>query len=61
VEASLIFPVVIAVFVIAIYGGIQLYEEECKTVVSIEEEREIDIIPIFYRWKGLEELETGEG
>lgn len=56
----MIFPIVIAAFVLAIFGGIRLYEEENQTITQIESEEAIDIISIFYRWKGLEELGNSE-
>lgn len=54
IEAALILPLVLMLFVLAMNGGIQLYQECQNTAISIREEEEIDIINMFYNWKILE-------
>lgn len=55
VEASLIFPLILAVFVLAMSAGFQLYRECLETGKQISQE-EFDTIKWFYRCKEMGEL-----
>lgn len=56
VEAAIIFPLVIAVFIIAVNGGISLNQDVRETVAGIEDKEDINTVKMFYRWKVLGEL-----
>lgn len=60
IEAAIILPLVLMVFVMAMNGGIRLYQECADTANSIREEAEIDVIRMFYGWKLLGEAVQSE-
>ncbi len=55
VEASLIFPLILMVFMLAISTGVGLYEECRETGEQISQE-EFDAVRWFYRCKEMGEL-----
>jgi hypothetical protein len=60
VEASLVMPIVLSVFVLAMYAGISLYASVRDTARAIVREQSADIVNEFYQYKGLEGLLQGE-
>lgn len=60
VEAAIIFPLVLMLFVSAINGGIGLYQVVSELSVKIESDEKIDTVKIFYRFKMLGELFDNE-
>lgn len=60
VEASLIFPLILLVFVLAISGGIQMYEECRDEAAAIGAEGDFDTIKWFYKWQGVGEIIENE-
>lgn len=59
VEAALILPLVLFLFVSIICTGIALYEEYGDAVVSVMEEEEWDAVKNFYIWNKIGEI-TGD-
>ena len=60
VEASLIFPLILLVFVLAMSGGIQMYEECRDEAAAIGAEMDFDTIKWFYKWQGVGEIIENE-
>lgn len=60
IEAALIIPLVLMLFMLAMNEGIQLYQECRDTAVSIREEEEMGVINMFYNWKMLEDIVKDE-
>ncbi len=60
VEASLIFPLILLVFVLAMSGGIQMYEECRDEAAAIGAEGDFDTIKWFYKWQGVGEIIENE-
>jgi hypothetical protein len=56
IEASIIVPMVLAVFAMAMRGGINLYQETRDTAVTIAAKESPDILKRFYEWNMLEGL-----
>lgn len=55
VEAAIIFPIVLALFLLTMQTGIDLYEESRKTAELMMEEENQDTVKLFYRWNLLGE------
>lgn len=51
VEAAIVVPLVLFVFVLAMQSGISMYTECRDTAAAIREEEELDIVKLFYRWR----------
>ncbi len=60
IEAAIILPLVLLLFGAAMDGGIQMYTECRDTAVSIAEEKEIDTVKLFYRFKALGDITGNE-
>lgn len=60
IEAALMIPLALLLFMMAMNGGIQLYQECRDTAISISEEEKMDVINMFYNWKMLEDVGKDE-
>lgn len=60
VEAAIIVPMVLTVFVLAIRGGVALYGETKELAVEIKQEESPEVLKHFYRWQMVEDLMDGE-
>lgn len=60
VEAAMIVPLVLTVFMLAIRGGVTLYEETKELTIEIKQEESPEVLKHFYRWQMVEDLMDGE-
>lgn len=60
VEAALVLPMILMVFVLAMSGGIRLCKECVDEVVQIRQEKEFDAVQWFYRCKQIGEVIENE-
>lgn len=56
IEAALIFPIILFVFILAIQTGITMYTECRDTAIAIKGETDLEIVDTFYRFKKAGEL-----
>lgn len=55
-EAALIIPLWLALCILAVNSGVQLYLECLDTVEAVEAEKEIDIVRLFYIYNGIGDM-----
>lgn len=60
VEAAMIVPLVLTVFMLAVKGGVALYEETKELTTEIKQEESPEVLKHFYRWQMVEDLMDGE-
>lgn len=51
IEAAVIVPLVLFVFVLAMESGLSMYTECRDTAVSIRDEEKYDTVKLFYCWR----------
>lgn len=56
VEAALIIPLWLALCILTVNSGVQLYLECLDTVEAVEAEKEIDIVRLFYICNGIGDM-----
>ena len=56
IEAAVYMPFLLAIYLFVMQTGIQLYTETIDMAVEIQAEPEVDVLKLFYRIQGLEEV-----
>lgn len=56
IEAAIIVPMLVFLFVITINCGIQMYTECRDMAIGIQKEEELDIVTLFYRYQRIGDM-----